>query len=170
MTRQDVIDRIKRLEGFEPEPYLDPDPPKDPENPTRSIFHGHQIRPGETVAGLKAAGPDRVVRRDVEECAEDVVLILQEKVGVCEGVGFRERWDSDRVTDRDAAIVDMRYQLGPAGLRGFPKMWDRWANGDFDGVRHEAIESKWYRDLLRWGSHRGMDDVCMLRDQDEEEA
>ena len=49
----------------------------------------------------------------------------------------------DRVRQR--ALVDMRFQLGGTGLRGFAGMLDALAVGDFDTAAEECLDSRYAR-------------------------
>ena len=44
---------------------------------------------------------------------------------------------------RQAALVNMCFQLGGAGIRAFANMWDALADHDYDRAADEALDSKW---------------------------
>jgi lysozyme len=46
---------------------------------------------------------------------------------------------------RQRALVDMRFQLGPAGFRGFRKMLAALAIRNYAAAAHHARDSKWAR-------------------------
>ena len=47
---------------------------------------------------------------------------------------------------RQRALVDMRFQLGPQGFRGFTKMLATLALGDYVAAAEQARDSKWARE------------------------
>ena len=46
---------------------------------------------------------------------------------------------------RQRALVDMRFQLGPIGFRGFSRMIAAVAAGDYARAAVEALDSDWFR-------------------------
>lgn len=50
----------------------------------------------------------------------------------------------DRV--RQAALLNMAYQLGVAGLKGFPKMLDALRDGRWAEAEFQALDSKWAKE------------------------
>lgn len=44
---------------------------------------------------------------------------------------------------RQAALMNMRYQLGGDGIRGFRKMWAALEDRDYERAADEALDSKW---------------------------
>lgn len=44
---------------------------------------------------------------------------------------------------RQRAMVDMRYQLGPAKFRGFTRMLEALKRGDYMAAADHALDSKW---------------------------
>lgn len=47
---------------------------------------------------------------------------------------------------RQRALCNMRFQLGPAGFRGFRRMMAALDRGDFGAAAREARDSKWARE------------------------
>lgn len=47
--------------------------------------------------------------------------------------------------ERQAALLNMAYQLGLAGLLGFKNMWDALAGGDYRQASQHALSSLWAR-------------------------
>lgn len=40
-------------------------------------------------------------------------------------------------------LVEMEFQLGAAGLRGFKKMWAALKRNDYEKAKAEGLDSKW---------------------------
>lgn len=52
---------------------------------------------------------------------------------------------------RQAAFIDMAFNLGPAGLAGFDKMLEAVRSGDFEKAAQEAEDSKWFEQVGKRG-------------------
>jgi lysozyme len=52
-------------------------------------------------------------------------------------------WFRDLPTGVQAALVNMAYQLGVAGVLAFRKMWACLARFDYRGAAAEALDSRW---------------------------
>lgn len=48
---------------------------------------------------------------------------------------------------RQAALVDMAFNLGIAGLMGFKRMWAALEAGDFETAAAEMLDSKWAKQV-----------------------
>jgi lysozyme len=81
-------------------------------------------------AGISAAEAMTLLDNDVAACIADLT-------------GFG--WWSGLGAVRQRAILDMRFQLGPAGFRGFRKMLAALAVRDYRTAAREALDSKWAR-------------------------
>lgn len=64
----------------------------------------------------------------------------------------------DRIRRR--ALLDMRFQLGPRGFRGFKKMIAALERNDFEYASTEALDSKWAR---QDSPRRALEITYMLR-------
>ena len=74
-----------------------------------------------------------LLSNDIEECIEGV-----EQLFAC----------FDRLGDsRQCVLVDMRFNLGQAGLEGFRMFRDAVENGDFDRAADEMLDSNWARQV-----------------------
>lgn len=49
-------------------------------------------------------------------------------------------------------LINMRFNLGLKGLKGFKKMLIHLSNGDKDRAADEMIDSKWHKDFVLWNS------------------
>jgi len=52
---------------------------------------------------------------------------------------------------RRAALIDMGYNLGVPGLKGFRRMWAAIAKDDWETAADEAKDSKWYKQVKSRG-------------------
>jgi len=66
---------------------------------------------------------------------------LQESIQNAETLSYFNRLDEDRQN----AVIEMIYQLGFNGFRGFIKMNKALGMGDYERAYVEALDSKWYR-------------------------
>lgn len=85
--------------------------------------------------------PDEIelmLANDIKACAEDL-----------RGFGW---WD-DLTPNRKAALIDLRFCVGPAGFRGFKKMIAAIEVKDFKEAAHQIRESKFARQT----GHRAAD-------------
>lgn len=78
--------------------------------------------------GITIAEADAMLAADVAECVRDLQTM---------------RWWSSLNDARKAALIDMRYNLGGAGLRGFKKLLDALTKEDFARAATEARNSRW---------------------------
>lgn len=140
-------DLIKRHEGFRAFCYDD--------------ASGLTLEPGRTVkgnptigwgrdliaAGVSAAEADALLANDVSACLADLGAIF-----------------SDAFTGADparqAALVDMRYTLGPTRFRQFVQMINALRAGDWNAAADAALASKWACEEARI---RARDDAELLR-------
>lgn len=73
--------------------------------------------------------------RDIRECADDCVLILG-----------RKAWD--RLSEaRQRVLVDMRYNLGPKGLRNFVRTLAAIREQRYYDAAAHMIDSKWAKQV-----------------------
>jgi lysozyme len=76
-----------------------------------------------------------LLTNDIREAADDVVNII--------GMGV---WD--RLTDaRQRVLVDMRFNLGPGGFRGFKRMIQAVRDQRWEDAANEMIDSNWARQV-----------------------
>lgn len=56
--------------------------------------------------------------------------------------------DFERLDEvRQAAILDMAYNLGVDGVLGFERMWERISDQDWPGASYEVLHSEWARQV-----------------------
>lgn len=98
--------------------------------------------------GISRAEAMMMLDRDISECASDCVLILGQAV-----------WD--KLSDaRQRVIVDMRFNLGPRGLRTFKRTLDAITDGRYDDAASNMMASKWARQV----GNRAVRLAKMMRD------
>lgn len=73
---------------------------------------------------------------------------------------LERRWPVVKRLDavRRAALVDMTFNLGIAGIAGFSRMWAAIERGDWERAYMEALDSKWSAQVGR----RSLDIAAML--------
>jgi lysozyme len=54
---------------------------------------------------------------------------------------------------RQWALIDMRFNLGPQGLRSFVRMISAISHGNWDLAAKEAVDSTWYHQVGRRSRH-----------------
>ena len=78
-----------------------------------------------------------MLQNDIDECAADCVLIVGQSV-----------WD--KLSDaRQRVLVDMRFNLGPKGLRTFARTLAAISQGRYADAAQYMLESKWARQVGR---------------------
>lgn len=120
---------------------------------------GLPIKPGTTVVGHPSIGygraldvhgilpteGDLLLENNVLDCRQDLVPI------------FGDRWNGFG-GPRQAALLDMRYNLGPTGFRNFNRMVTALLNSDWKTAAQEALGSAWAREV----GQRAQDDARMI--------
>lgn len=87
--------------------------------------------------GITRAEAMTMLQNDIDECAADCVLIVGESV-----------WD--KLSDaRQRVLVDMRFNLGPKGLRTFARTLAAISQGRYADAAQYMLESKWARQVGR---------------------
>jgi len=88
--------------------------------------------------GIDKAEALYLLQNDITECIEDLRTIF-------------ENWH--KIDDiRKKALVDMRFNLGPAGFRSFKKMIAAIKRNDYLEASKQMVDSVWYRQI----GHRGL--------------
>ena len=129
-----LVDRIMREEGFREKPYND-----HLGNPT--IGYGTllaMVTPGELEKVWKLPGNPR---GGLTENQAQLLLKMRLRTAIedCQRFAY---WDS-LTPERKRALVDMRYQLGSAGIRKFRKMHNALKAGKWEKAHTEALNSLW---------------------------
>ena len=89
-------------------------------------------------------------RDDVLSATADVVALVQE-------------FNTQPNNLQKEVLINMRFNLGDAGLRKFKGMLGALSDGDVSKAADEMIDSKWHRDFVKW-SRKG--DVPTLRSRE----
>ena len=122
----DTISLLIEDEGFRPNAYR-----CTAGYPT--IGYGKKLGPrGASLDFYQFTITERVARYWLKEDIADLHVVASGMVPGLDGV-------------RKAALVNMIYQLGPRGVRGFKKMLAAMRNGDWAEAAKEALDSKWAR-------------------------
>jgi lysozyme len=88
--------------------------------------------------------------RDLDEAVRDVIQLLTE-------------YDINATKDQINVLVNMRFNLGLAGLKKFKRMLSALKDGDLQRVSDEMIDSKWHRDFVRWNGGKDTEDLRSRR-------
>lgn len=115
--RQVLVDELVRDEGIRLVVYLDP-------IGIPTIGVGRNLRD----RGISRAEAFMLLDHDLDECITDLA-------------GFP--WFVGLDSVRQRAIVNMRFNLGPARFRGFRRMLTALAAGDYVTASHEMLASDW---------------------------
>lgn len=120
-------------------------------------LHPYKCPAGKTTIGVGRNLDDRGITRaeamdmlqhDIDECAADCVLIVGQSV-----------WD--KLSDaRQRVLVDMRFNLGPKGLRSFARTLAAISQGRYEDAAAHMLESKWARQVKGRATRLAM----MMRD------
>lgn len=80
---------------------------------------------------------------DVGIDAEEARYLLDRDIARCLDDLSTFPWFHGLDSIRQRALIDMRFQLGAAGLRGFKQMIAAIARGDYAAAAAAALDSKW---------------------------
>ena len=118
----DVKDRIKRHEGLRLKPYVCSEG-------YMTIGYGRNL----SSRGISPETAELILEQDFKEALAD----LETRV-------LKDDWSALPYAVR-AALINMRYQLGPTGLRSFTSMLDAVRDHDWITMVDEMRDSLWYR-------------------------
>ncbi|WP_176777437.1 glycoside hydrolase family protein [Candidatus Avelusimicrobium faecicola] len=113
---------LRRYEGFSKLPYKCP-------TGHLTIGYGHNLE-----NGISAAAAEFILQEDLAR-AERAVKD-----------SFPWWWKLDDA--RQFVLVDMAFNMGQAGLKGFKKMLAAIESGDFDKAAEEMLDSKYGRQVV----------------------
>lgn len=82
---------------------------------------------------------------DIGISAEEARELLDHDIAVCIDDLSTFQWFQALDPIRQRALVNMRFQLGPAGFRGFTQMIAALEKGDYASAARHARTSKWAR-------------------------
>jgi lysozyme len=117
-------DLIRKHEGLRLKPYICP-------AGKVTIGYGRNIQD----KGISKVEAELMLNNDVNEC----VLDLERIFGTDEFDTYSESLQT--------ALIDMRFQLGYYGFRGFKKMILAVKGYDLEKARAEAKDSEWYKQV-----------------------
>ena len=125
--------QLTRHEGMKLKPYIDT-------VGKITIGCGRNL----TDKGISQAEADLLLDNDMDECLADCATFP---------------WFASLNGVRQRAILDLRFNLGAAGLRAFKRTLAAMARGDFIAAAAHLADSKWFRQV----GVRGPRIVAMLR-------
>lgn len=127
MIITNIIDQLKRDEGFKALPY------KDTEG-NITIFHGHKVKPNESVGKLIQLGPQKVLIQDIDMANQQVLKQLP--------------WTLTALDDaRHGVLVNMCFNMGIFALLLFKNTLGCIKREDYDAAAAAMIESKWAKQV-----------------------
>jgi len=116
---------------------------------TKSLSRGEQ----QYILGCDELTPQQVInilrRRGITK--EEALVLLAHDIQDCEQDLRQFEWFDRLDPVRRKVVLDMRFNLGPGGFRGFKKMIAALAAGDYKAAAAEMVDSKWYRQVKTRG-------------------
>lgn len=109
---------------------------------------GVRLKPYVCPAGKLTIGVGRNLE-DVGISHEEALTMLRHDIWACIDDLSRFPWWPLLSTDRQYALIDMRFNLGPGRFRGFRKMLAALAGGDFEAAAREMRQSTWAEQVGR---------------------
>lgn len=132
MNREKAAAYIRRYEGFSKLPYKCP-------TGHLTIGYGHNLE-----NGISSAAAEFILKEDLAR-AEQAVKDA-----------FPWWWKLDNA--RQFVLVDMAFNMGLAGLKGFKKMLAAMEKGDYQTAAKEMLASKWAAQV----GHRAAENARMM--------
>jgi len=123
MLTDELVEEIKREEGFVPVVYLD-------NKGKKTIGYGTLLEDG-----ISEAEAEMLLRHRLALMAEE---LERSRVGEVY---------ANLKADARRALLDMAYNMGVPNLLGFQKMWAALAEGDYAQAASEALDSVYAREL-----------------------
>lgn len=112
---------------------------------TKSLSRGEQ----QYILGCDELTPQQVInilkRRGITK--EEALVLLAHDIQDCEQDLKQFDWFDRLDPVRKKVVIDMRFNLGPGGFRGFKKMIAALAAGDYKAAAAEMVDSKWYHQV-----------------------
>lgn len=127
-----VLERTKRFEGFSSKPY-------------------------QCSAGEWTIGYGHLIKNGLSRAAAE--LILQEDLKTATKAANAYTWFSKLNPARQAVVIDMLYNIGPARFAGFKKMRAAIERGDFETATKEMLDSKYAKQVVK----RAAENARMLK-------
>ena len=111
----------------------------------KSLSRGEQ----QYILGCDGLTPQQVIdllkKRGITK--EEALMLLAHDIEDCEQDLKQFDWFDRLDPVRKKVVIDMRFNLGPGGFRGFKKMIAALARGDYKAAAAEMVDSKWYREV-----------------------
>jgi lysozyme len=105
---------------------------------------GLRLKPYRCPAGKLTIGVGRNIDdRGISE--SEALCLLDNDISECQADLRSFEWFARLDSVRQRALLNMRFQLGPAGFRGFTKMLQALAAGDMVAAARHGADSKWAR-------------------------
>ena len=131
MKREDVRALIKQREGLRLVRYHDT-------RGNATIGYGHRIV-GEHLERITIAAANALLIQDVRKACDWACRILRTAVSHAAADDLAGQWVDDSVQPRYAALIDLVYNLGAAGVRQFPGMLRAWRKQDWRRAGDELL-------------------------------
>ena len=111
----------------------------------KSLSRGEQ----QYILGCDGLTPQQVINLLKERgiTKEEALVLLAHDIEDCERDLRQFEWFDRLDPVRKKVVIDMRFNLGPGGFRGFKKMIAALARGDYKAAAAEMVDSKWYREV-----------------------
>ena len=109
---------------------------------TKSLSRGEQ----QYILGCDELTPQQIINL-LKRCGitkEEALVLLAHDIRGCEQDLKQFDWFDCLDSVRKKVVIDMRFNLGPGGFRGFKKMIAALAAGDYKQAAEEMKDSKWY--------------------------
>lgn len=74
---------------------------------------------------------------------EEAIYLLQNDLKECASDLSNFSYFEGLAANRKAALLDMRYNLGPGGFRKFKRMHAALKSGDYEEAAEQMLDSKW---------------------------
>lgn len=120
MNDKEVMDQIKRHEGYRETVYYD-------SVGVPTVGYGHALLEGSRVPAIVA---DILFEQDFNDAVKDYTILTN-------------RWGLDLNPVRRCVIIDMLFNLGMARLAKFQKFLGALQEKNYDKAADEMLDSKW---------------------------
>jgi lysozyme len=112
---------------------------------TKSLSKGEQ----QYILGRDGLTPQQVInllkQRGITK--EEALMLLAHDIQDCEQDLKQFGWFNRLDPVRRKVVLDMRFNLGPGGFRGFRKMIAALERDDYDTAADEMVDSAWYHQV-----------------------
>lgn len=109
---------------------------------------GLRLKPYQCTAGKTTIGYGRNLD-DVGISESEAEVMLANDLAECEADLNRFGWFPNLDEQRQAVLLDMRFNLGPSRFRRFRKMIAAVETGDYERAADEMLDSLWARQVGR---------------------